>query len=66
MLLTYCALEYDKEMETARTSITVERNYELPDGQAIVVGNERFRCPEILFQLNLLGMDTVGIHETTY
>jgi actin beta/gamma 1 len=26
----------------------------------------RFRCPEALFQPNLLGQEQVGIHETTY
>merc|ERR1712130_390314 len=40
--------------------------YELPDGQVITVGNERFRCPEALFQPQFLGLESVGIHETTY
>jgi actin-related protein len=29
-------------------------------------GNERFRCPEALFQPTFLGMESPGIHETTY
>lgn len=29
-------------------------------------GNERFRCPEALFQPAFLGMEACGIHETTY
>merc|ERR1719320_923593 len=29
-------------------------------------GNERFRCPEALFQPSFLGMEACGIHETTY
>merc|ERR1712198_144301 len=28
--------------------------------------NERFRCPEALFQPSFLGMEACGIHETTY
>merc|ERR1712070_160881 len=32
----------------------------------ITIGNERFRCPEALFQPSFLGMETPGIHETTY
>merc|ERR1711928_97299 len=30
------------------------------------IGNERFRCPEALFQPSFLGMESCGIHETTY
>merc|ERR1711913_183518 len=36
------------------------------DGQVITIGNERFRCPEALFQPSFLGMEACGIHETTY
>merc|ERR1711988_2058847 len=43
-----------------------EKTYELPDGQVITVGNERFRCPEALFQPSLLGMEAVGAHEQVY
>lgn len=39
---------------------------QLPDGQSIRVANERFRCPEVLFNPSMLGMDMVGIHESIY
>ncbi|XP_024100039.1 actin, alpha skeletal muscle-like [Pongo abelii] len=44
----------------------LEKSYKPPDGQAITIGNERFRCPEVLFQASFLGMESCGTHETTF
>mmetsp|Transcript_99049 Transcript_99049/g.136214 ORF Transcript_99049/g.136214 Transcript_99049/m.136214 type:complete len:141 (+) Transcript_99049:38-460(+) len=47
--MCYVVGEYDNAMKEAEDSHACEKNYELPDGRKILIGNERFRCPEILF-----------------
>ncbi|XP_057436467.1 actin-100-like [Lotus japonicus] len=66
--LAYLALNYEHELATAKTSSCVD--YELPDGHVITIGDERFKCPEVLFQPSLIGMKVPhtndpahGIHE---
>jgi actin len=59
--LAYVALDFEAEMEYAYQYET-ERSYELPDGELIFVGYERFKAPEILFQPCLVASEQNGVH----
>ena len=48
--LVYVAEDFEAEMTKVETSCDIQKNYELPDGQVITIGNETFRCPEVLFK----------------
>jgi actin beta/gamma 1 len=64
--LCFIALDFNEEMAKSKSSPDLEKQYELPDGSHLSIGNERFRAPEALFQPSLLGLDIDGADETTY
>jgi len=66
--LAYVSLSYTEDMAKAESGEIpdLEKTYQLPDGNVITLGNERFRCPEALFQPSLIGLEQLGIHEAAF
>ena len=55
--LAYVALDLDAEMQSS----ALEKPHELPNGEVITIGNERFRCTEPLFSPALVGSSAPGL-----
>ncbi|KAK0647041.1 actin family [Cercophora newfieldiana] len=64
--LCYVAYDFEEEIfyenPAERPDNSFERSYELPDGQTINIGNERFRGPEAMFRPSVLGLGHGGLH----
>merc|ERR1712059_212037 len=58
--------DYDQELEDSASSSDIEKQYELPDGNVVTIGNERFRCPEVLFKPSFIGLEQEGVHVLTF
>jgi actin len=59
--LCYVSKDFEKELQSLAASEDI--SYELPDGTNLTLGNERIRCPEVLFKPSLLGLESAGIPE---
>eukprot|EP00755_Sulcionema_specki_P027608 Sspe_Gene.88120::Locus_60222_Transcript_1_1_Confidence_1.000_Length_1262::g.88120::m.88120/K05692/ACTB_G1; actin beta/gamma 1 len=59
----YVCQDFEKELQSAKTSRSYERTYTMPDGWQISLVEDRFRCPEALFNPSLVKNSGKGIHE---
>ena len=65
--LAFVALDYESALKESHASSTYEKNYEMPDGKVITIGNERFRCPEFLFKpFEMAGKELPSMQELVY
>lgn len=65
----YSGVSYSHYLKAAGTSnhegSGLFSSYKLPDGHTLQLGVEQFRAPEILFNPQLIGDESPGIHELT-
>lgn len=64
--LCYVALDFESELKEYANSSKLDKDFELPDGNILKVGNQRIRCPEALFKPMSVGMEVLGIHELSF
>ena len=57
----YVALDFEEELKNVEPY-----DYELPDGNHIIVKDQRIRCPEALFKPSMVGKEGNGIGQTCY
>jgi actin-related protein len=64
--LCYVPIDFEEEIKKSSYSSTLEKKYELPDGNVITIDTERFRCPEVLFKPSLIGLAQEGVHNILF
>ena len=57
----YVALDFEEELKSVKPY-----DYELPDGNHIIIKDQRIRCPEALFKPSLIGKEGNGIAQACY
>ena len=61
---TICYVPFNVEASEKEEKDDSMPLYELPDGQVIKIGAEKFRAAEVLFNPSLIGLEYSGVHQT--
>lgn len=61
--MSYVSLDYETDLKAFDENRIKRKDFELPDGKKINLGNLMIRAPECLFKPKLLGIDIPGIHK---
>jgi len=64
----YCYVAFDptKEEQLCQSTTTQVSKFALPDGRQISLNEERYLCPEALFEPHKIGVEAPGIAELTF
>lgn len=60
--LCYCVTDIQEEVAIYESK-NMSRNYTLPDGNVISIGDPMYQTPEVLFNPSLIGKEMMGVHE---
>ncbi|XP_033898549.1 actin, cytoplasmic-like isoform X2 [Acipenser ruthenus] len=61
-----CYVAIEPTMELKKTPEVIQKEYQLPDGNVIKIGNQLFRAPEALFVPAFVGVEAPGVHKLTF
>ena len=64
--LCYIGYDLDIEKRLALETTTLVQSYTLPDGRVIKLANERYEASEVLFQPQLIDVESAGLHEMLF
>jgi len=64
--LCYVSMDYEKELQEYHSNPDKKKDFDLPDGTKVKVGDVIMKTPECLFKPAMLGMDIPGVHQAIY
>lgn len=64
--LCYVAVDPKEEMQRAENTNDISQEHTLSDGSVVNINEERFLCPEALFNPSVVGIEHNGVHHMVY